>query len=198
VLTINQYYRSYRSVLGAISVLFWALPFVSLILPSSYAGCFFPPLGPFEPVARLLTVVFAAFATYVAYFLPWKRAGLTIAASALVFFVCILLYGWSFTSFVRVIQIESKQEAVSVSIGNERTEFASKNFPDKSDSEMLRLRGIREEEIERLWTMKSILLARFSLRAPYCCSIFVLLIALGIGIGAEVEKTHRYTKQQNG
>lgn len=98
------------------------------------------------------------------------------------------LYGWSFTSYVRNVKIPSRDESVLVSIGGHRTEFAVKNFPDQSDLELLRQRGFEEEEIERLWTASSILLARFYLWASLCGLIMFPVAALGVGIASEAQK----------
>jgi hypothetical protein len=104
------------------------------------------------------------------------------------FIASMILYEYSFTRFVRRVEIPSRNESVLVSIGTQRTEFATKNFPGNTDLEMLKQRGLGEEEVEKLWTLNSISLARLLLWAPYCGLFLFSLAALGIGIASEVQK----------
>ena len=90
--------------------------------------------------------------------------------------------------FIRTIDIRSRGETVAVSVGYERTDFANTEFPGSSDWEILRARGPIEEEIWRIWTPKSIILARlvlflsyllFLLSAIAACSLAALFEGLG-------------------
>jgi hypothetical protein len=188
-MTLKQYYRSYKSVLGAIVGVVGALPLLSALLPADYAGYIFPPLGTFEPVARLLTVVIAASATFIAFFLSRRKPAITITVCVFLCIASMFIYGWSFTRYVRKVEIPSRNESVLVSIGGQKTEFAVTKFPDQSDMELLRQRGFGEEEIERLWSLDSILLARLYLWAPYCGIILFSLMALGAGVASDAHDT---------
>lgn len=164
-----------------------AIPGLSYFLPTDYAGYVFPPLGTFEPAARALTVLAAAFATLVAYYLPRKKPLTSIAFCAALFIAAMLLYGWSFTRYVRKVQIPTRDQSIMVSIGNQRTQFAAKNFPDQSDWDLLKQRGFGEEEIEKLWTMDSILLGRLLLWSSVIGLAVFSVAALGVGIASEAQ-----------
>ena len=186
-MTIAEYYRSYVGVLGAISGFVTAIPGLSYLLPSDYAGYIFPPVGPFEPMARALTVLAAIFATFIALYLPRKRLGIAMTICGLLFVTAGLLYFWSFSRYVRIIQIPSLKQSIMVSIGSQRTQFAIEAFPDQTDWEILKERGFEEEEIEKLWTTNSILLARVLLWASLTGVIIFPVTALGIGIASEAQ-----------
>jgi hypothetical protein len=163
------------------------IPVLSSLLPTDYADYIFPPLGPFEPIARILTALAGIFASYVAYFLPRKRPAFSVSLCAILFIASAILYGCSFSRYVRKVQIPSMNESVMVSIGGQRTEFAARNFPNQTDWEILRQRGLGEEEIERIWTEESILLARFLLWASLCGLIVFPVVALGVGIASQTQ-----------
>jgi hypothetical protein len=88
--------------------------------------------------------------------------------------------------FVRTIDLPAANDAVSVTVGYERTPFAQQTFGDVSDLELLRKRGPTEEEIQRLWTLRSINIARVSLFASYLLFLCSLIAACSLVVLYEV------------
>ena len=95
--------------------------------------------------------------------------------------------------FVRKIEIPSRDTAVQITVGFERTEFAKANFSGESDWEILRERGTDEEQLWRLWTPRSIVISRLSLYTAYCIVLLSLVAAFSWGVLSEVEKTATHT-----
>ena len=90
---------------------------------------------------------------------------------------------------VRKIEIPSRETAIQISVGFERTEFARTNFSGESDWELLRDRGTDEEQIWRLWTARSVVVSRLSLYAAYCVFLLSLVAAFSWGVLSELEKS---------
>lgn len=191
LLTLREYYGSFKSLSGALAGVATLLPFLSKLLPENISSYVFPPLGSAEAPARIGTVTLALAATYVAFFwramLPRNNAKRVVIAVVLAFaFQC--LYLLAYLRFVRTIDIPTRGTAVSVSVGYERTQFASGAFGGVSDWELLRQRGTNEEEIWRLWTTRSLLSARGALFVAY--SGFILCLVCGFSWGALYQADH--------
>ena len=75
--------------------------------------------------------------------------------------------------------IPTEKKSVAVSVGLERTDFANREFAGRSDWYMLENMGFQEEQIRKLWTLKSLLLSRSVLFAAYLC-----MLSVGIGLGS--------------
>jgi len=67
---------------------------------------------------------------------------------------------------IREACIPTENKCVSVSVGPKRSDFAEKTFPQDGDWTMLEKAGFEEEQIRKLWTMKSILVGRVRLFGP--------------------------------
>jgi hypothetical protein len=159
------------------------LPLFSKLLPNSVGGYAFPPLGEIDSFARLTTIGFIFVATYVVYLLQGsseqsrRRLALILW---LVAFVGCAIYLAVATRFIRIVAIPTLHDSVAVSVGFERTPFA-KSIGEASDFDLLRLRGPQEEEIQKLWTFRSLALARLALWTLHCGVIlaFVAIFSLG-------------------
>lgn len=157
------------------------LPIVAAIIPEQWSSYFFPPLN---DLYRMFAVTFGGLVTVLVYSLAdsafvrsRKKRPLV---QGLVFILGILGAGTflvSTTLFVRTIERPAISDTVTVSVGYERTQFARNTFRDDTDENMLRQRGPTEEEIRRLWTPRSIIVARLSLLLSY----FLFLISV-IGV----------------
>ena len=184
-LTLRQYYGSFKSLSGTLAGAATFLPFLSKLLPENISAYVFPPLGSADGPARIGTFAVALATTYLAFFwkamLPRNNARRVVLAVALAV-VFHFLYLLAYFRFVRTIDIPTRGTTVSVSVGYQRSEFASKTFGSVSDWELLRQRGTDEEEIWMLWTARSLLLARGSLLVAY--SGFVLCLVCGCSCGA--------------
>ena len=121
--------------------------------------------------------------TYIIYLLQGSSASsrrkLTLILWFLAFIGC-ALYLAATARFVRIVPIPTLHDSIAVSVGFERTAFA-KALGEASDFDLLRLRGPQEEEIQKLWTFRSLILARLALWALCCGAIsaFVGIFSLG-------------------
>jgi hypothetical protein len=176
------YYKSFRSILGALTALVAASPLLSKVLPAGVSEHVFPPLGQIDSSARIGAVAFAVLATYIAFFFGQgnAKAKVSVAASlGLVFFLAFL--GLSLR-LVRTIDVPSQGSSVAVSVGFERSDFAKKTFANDSDWEMLRQRGMSEEEIEKLWTPNSVIAGRLALWVACVGFVVSSVFALCFGL----------------
>jgi len=192
-MTVKSYYKNFISIYGALVGSLGALPFLSELLPGDWAQSVFPPLGGVEPYSKFATLVLAGAITLIVYtmntssFVSSKRG--RSKSMWLVFAIAVIALTIFFVStqaFVRGIDIPSVGKRVVVSVGYDRTEFARTIFKDRSDEEMLRARGMSEEEIWRLWTTKSIIVARSLLFLSYL--IFILSAVAFVSLGALFDK----------
>ncbi len=184
-ISIVEYYKSFVSILGSLAGLFAASPLFSGYLPTKLSPYIFPPLGQLEWSARVGTVVFAVLATFVGFFYGSDTAKkrVAIAASlALGFFVVFLTFS---SRLDRTINIPSEGSAVTVSVGFERSEFAKSNFANDTDWEMLRQRGVSDEEIEKLWTPISVIASRLALWISCLGFVVASVLALSFGVFAQ-------------
>ena len=187
-MTLSQYYAAYKSLLGIIAGLASASPLLALI-PIGADKYIFPPLGNVDIVARLISVTAALLATFFVYFVRSTNSLRAIAIASSLFVLFAILYTAAFSSFVRTIEIPAQKTSVSLSVGFTRTEFARKEFAGVSDEQILRFRGLSEEEIRRCWTPASLLIARALLWISCTSALMALLAALGFGILATDDPT---------
>lgn len=158
------------------------LPIVAKLLPEDWSHYVFPPL---DDVFRFIAVLLAGLVTLGLFFvkdvpLAKSRTG-RLKVLALTFVLAILggcLYLAAHYRFVRAIDIPSLSKTVSVTVGFERSDFGRTISPGASDWDLLRLRGTSEEEVRRLWTANSVLLARLALFTSF---LLVLLAATAMG-----------------
>ena len=185
---IIEYYKSFGSILGALAALVAASPLLSEALPAGASRFIFPPLGQIESLARVGAVAFAILATYVAFFLGSGNGTtkVVIAASlALVFFVAFLALS---SRLVRTIDIPSQNAAFAVSVGFERSNFAKNNFVNYSDWDMLRNRGMSDEEIQKLWTPNSVIAGRLALWTSCVGFVVASVFALCFGVSSRLRQ----------
>lgn len=184
-ISITEYYRSFVSTLGALAGLVAASPLFSEYLPTHFSRHIFPPLGQTELLARSGAVVFAILATYVAFFIGSEGVKFRVVISASLALVCFIVF-WALSSrLVRTIDIPSQGSAVTVSVGFERSEFAKNNFANDSDWEVLRQRGMSDEEINKVWTPNSVMTSRFALWTSCVGFVVGSVLALSFGVFAQ-------------
>lgn len=185
-LTVKAYYKHFAGFFGGITALVGVLPFLSAIFPANYAKYLFPPLGTVESFARIGVFALVIITTIVVYQFkdftaqqPARRHKLfaTILAAAMVSFVVFIGLTMRFVRAIPAPSISPTAEFV-VTVGWDRTPYALTTFGSKTDEEMLRARGVTEEEIFRLWTQRSVLTARLLLLSTY---VVFLLGAVSIG-----------------
>jgi hypothetical protein len=180
-MTFQQYYKAFWSLSGVLAA---APPIVTTVvmpfLPDSAAVYGFPPMGDVGSFARLALLCLAVLVTYLVYF--WRGGRWLLVAAAVVTFLCLCTYIALYPRFVLRIDIPSQKTAMRVSVGYDRTPFASATFSSESDEDMLRARGFDDEEIKKLWTYRSLIVARLALFASYCGFILGLVAAFSLGI----------------
>lgn len=176
MITIEDYYKKFRSIFGAVTGAIGVLPLISGLFPEKWASYLFPPLG---NIWRLVAATLAGLVTLALFYAKdldaavSKKGRLQLLIRplllAVIGAVAFLIVD---NRFVRTVEIPSLDKNVSVIVGFERTSFASSNFPQASDWELLRQRGLSDEQIHELWTGTSILVARLLLFASY--ALFLL------------------------
>jgi hypothetical protein len=184
-ISIVEYYKSFVGTLGLLAGLFAASPLFSEFLPTNLSQHIFPPLGQMELLARVGAVVFAVLATYIAFFFGSERVKSRVAIAALLSLVSFALFMVLSSRLVRTIDIPSQGSAVTVSVGLERSEFAKSNFANDTDWEMLRQRGMSDEEIEKLWTPNSVIASRLALWISCLGFVVAAVLALSFGVFAQ-------------
>lgn len=179
------FYKAFLSLNGAIATAFLVLPYVAEILPERISPYLFPLLSNVEGIARLGAVVFPGLATYVVFIYAREYPVAKIRKPTLIFFltslVLFLFYVAASHRFVKAVAVPSEHRSITVSIGYERTEFARETFPSSTDIEMLHDRGTTEEDIERLWTARSLLYARLMLYISYLGCMMAIISVLSLG-----------------
>ena len=178
-MTLKEYYKHFLSIWGAVTAALAGLPLIALIhFPGDVGRYAFPPLGDVENWLRVLTVAVALVITFPAYFTKgWdffsSKSGRSkfIWKIVIISFLWLVVYGILMISFVRNISIPSSHHEWITTVGYERTPFAQQNFGQLSDWEMLRRRGLEEEQIWSLWSKTSILIVRGGLWISYLLTL---------------------------
>jgi hypothetical protein len=188
-MTLKRYYSSFKSLSGILAGLLASLPFSSQLLPNG--AYLFPPLGDIEGPARAGVLVLAFATTYAVYFLV-KGSSLNqnIAVGLLVIIALFGLVAYLALAeeFVRHIDIPSRGTRIYITIGYERTAFAKSNFDSAPDEELLRARGMDEEQMRMLWTPRSLTITRVALFAAYSFVVLSLVAALSFGVASEIPR----------
>ncbi len=191
-LSLKQYYASGRGLATAIAAV--VTPFASKLFGPDSASLVFPPLGSIDGVSRIGFLLLCISVSVGVYFIVTSQAPKTptvvIWIAIAVLFICLASYLALYQRFVIRIAVPSQGTSVHISIGYHRTQFADQTFGSASDSEMLRSRGADEEEIERLWTMKSLIVARLGLFLSCTLTtmsfLFLVSFALAHDISSQV------------
>jgi hypothetical protein len=183
-ISLLSYYKKFASISGALAVATGVGPLLTALLPGAAAGYLFPALGDLTISARLGVVFLAATITYLSFYAAqrppqaWSRF-LLLGGIAFLAMCCYLI---SLQHFVRKIEIPANGSVVIVSVGFERTPFATQTFQGESDWDMLRARGTSDEDVSRLWTERSLDVARLCLFASYCGFILPLVLIFSLGV----------------
>lgn len=186
-LSLKQYYVSARGIVTAVAAV--AVPLASII-GSDSGSHVFPPLGSMDGIARIGLVALSLAVSLGVYFLaavkPPKSPSRVVWITLALAVVFLLVYLSAYQRFVRQIEIPSRGSSVYVSVGYQRTQFAEQTFGPASDEEMLRARGTNEEEIGRLWTKKSLIIARLVLYFSCTLTTLALLFLFSFGVAHDV------------
>jgi hypothetical protein len=182
-ITLSQYYEAfYKTVSGVLAGVTALSPLATLWLPGNASRCAFPPLGEAEAIARVVIVSLACGVTLIMF--VWtgpritRRIVIAFILAAVAGCLSILLY----LGFVRRIEIPTANTAVCVSIEYRRTDFSKVTFGTISDEDLLRQRGVTDEEIRRLWTKGSVQFVRLGLFLAYCGFVLSLVAAFSLTV----------------
>lgn len=182
--TLVNYYKKFASVSGVLAVATGVGPLLSAWLTGAAAAYLFPVLGDFTMAARLGFVLLAVAITYLSFHGSQHPPNVFLKFSLLAMFsfVALCCYLVAFQHFVRKIEIPATSSALYVSIGYERTDFASQTFSTETDWDMLRARGTSDEDVSRLWTARSLDVARLCLFTTYCAFLLPLVLIFSLGV----------------
>jgi len=195
-MSISQYYKAFGIVRVILAGLSFVPPLIGLFVSDSgkIPNYFYPPLGDFKIISIVGTVALGLLSTY-AVFLYCSRSSRALhptatlvlsVIAALSLFVLLALY----IRLVKVVPIASENTEVTVSIGYDRTQFvsSSRELVNLTDSELLLVRGPWENQIQKLWTLNSIIVARGCLGAFYTCFLVCLVSILSLGVYQEASE----------
>jgi hypothetical protein len=179
--TLNNYYKSFVSISGAFAAATGLGPLFSTV-PTPALSYLFPPLGDVAVPARLGLVVLAATMTYLAFHSSGERNKVVMRGLFGISVLAACCYLIAYMQFVRKIDIPSANSTIHVSVGYSRTPFAERTFDGASDWDILRARGTSDEEIFKLWTEESVVVARLCLFASFCGFILPLVLIFSLGV----------------
>lgn len=187
-LSVVDYYKHFKSVLGAFAGLLTLLPLGDLLTSNAYL---FPPLDgeAMEKFAAVATVVFSLATTFLVFFakdtsLSKPGFGRMITLGLLVV-GAVLSLGFhiaSHTIFVRIVEIPAKKETITVSVGNKRNADIPPRYKLMSDEEMLRDHGVTEDTIRLLFDSNSLLVGRACLYFSYASTVILLVAFCSFGV----------------
>lgn len=186
-LTIRRYYGSFASLRGLAACVPFLPPLLKACLPdsSTTAGYVFPPLGDSQQIALAATVGLLFLTTFVVFAccrlarkIHPSIPAILMVGSALGVCALIALY----VPYVRRVPVPAANLEVPVSIGYQRTDFALQTYPHSDDWEMLHDRGPWEEQIQKLWTQRSIIVVRLLLWGSYTLSLVCILSCVSLAV----------------
>jgi hypothetical protein len=194
--SLGDYIKRVGGSFGALSSLGAVLPIASF-WPADWAAYLFPPLGDLTPIARVLCVI----AVLVVIGGGYVGVGLAGLKKWIVLGAILTLIGASahiYYSLQYVLKINTPDSFYLVSVGSDRTDFANHTFAkDESPWNMVKQRGLSDEDITKIWTRESVrnnrlkLFFSYLMTAVFWASVFALATALEINSGV---KGHHHTK----
>ncbi|MFZ1083913.1 MAG: hypothetical protein WAN35_02975 [Terracidiphilus sp.] len=201
---VRQYYLGFVSLYGIMAGIPFIPPLLHVFMPDStaFAEYLYPPLGDIEWIAVAATISILLSTTFVVFTCCQSARKIypavpTILTIGSILSVCVLIA--LYVPYVRHIPVHSLNLDVPVSIGYQRTNTALQAYPQWSDWAMLQDAGPREEQIQKLWTQRSICIVRVLLwffhTLTLTCFISVVSLAVyqdaaeKVPIGSEDPKT---------
>jgi hypothetical protein len=198
--TLKNYYSNFKIVLGA--GLGALLPFIPKAAPGTSAEYLLAPLGDMDNSARFMFILFCGVATYLVYFVFQNQS---TKARKVTFWVLLVVlpvlslsvyFGLCFR-YVRRVDIPTLGRSIYVSVGSQRSEFASQNFGSMTDEDMLRQRGLADEEVRRLWTECSVMRVRLGLLLSWCGIFLPFISGLSLGVLDQLERASTNTRSKS-
>jgi hypothetical protein len=186
-ITVRHYYNGFVSLFGVSASAPFIPPLLHLFLPNSsaFADYLYPPLGDFEWIAVAATLGILVITTFVVFVFCESVSKIRRSVPAVLMVILALSVCWLlalYVPYVRRVPVKAVDLEVPVSIGYNRTEFARNTYPQSTDWEILQSVGPHEDQIQKLWTPRSISVVRISLWFFYTLSVscFLSIISLAI------------------
>jgi hypothetical protein len=168
--SLEDYYKGFRSTSGVMTGILTAVPIVGEITKGTVSATLFPPVGWAFALPTLLVIVVLTTAIYGTHTATWiqsagrRRRVLWFAFGAAL--PGLAIYIASYSRFVRELPVKD-EEPHYVAVGFERRNFTDPHLRDGSDWDLLRYRGLSDEDVQFLWTQRSIIIARIVLVMSY-------------------------------
>jgi len=181
-IAVIEYYKSFKTIQGGFALICGLVPPVSNVL---LPGRIFPPLGNETLASQAFVLLGGLAVTYLVYLFQASAVASLRRALGVFFALAVLsfcIYFGLHLRFVRSISVPSTHAELNVSVGYARTNFAKETFSEATDWEMLRFRGTDDEEIVKLWTVKSIYLVRLALLLSYLGLMLSLITFASLGV----------------
>jgi hypothetical protein len=184
-----EYYEGFWSLQGSGAAVPFILPIARAFLTDSskISEYIAPPLGDFQQIATAGTVLFLLLLTVVVF--GCCRMARSIHAKSYVtlaigfaFGVCALIA--LYVPFVKRVPVPTAEQVMPVSIGYQRSEFGLRTYPQSkwSDWEVLHDRLPTEEQIQKVWTYRSIIAVRVLLWFFYALTLGCFVSAASLGV----------------
>lgn len=134
---------------------------------SGFPPILWPPLGSINFYASALaTALIASVGFYPIRSIEkgvWKRRAVF---GLIVCVVSLLAYAYFLSTFVKAIETPNNGTQYRT-VGSQRTEMALNRFPGATDGQLLRVAGLNDDDIEKMWTPSSVTWARLKLFLSY-------------------------------
>ena len=182
--TIGKYYRAFNQCAqGILGILSFVPPLFGL-----NHNYIYPPLGDYKEIWAMGTITFVVFSSimvfhYCSHFTR-KSHGVAVLVLIFVGILSFITFMCIYSRFVKVIVISDEGERLPLSIGFERTHYVLSNqeLANLSDADLLSHRGYKEEQIQEIWTIKSIYIVRSSLWLSCTCFLVCWISIFSFGV----------------
>jgi hypothetical protein len=151
-----------------------------------------PPLGNLSDLISPLAFLLVGISAILPWFIKRRHHAVIIAILSILCSTATLVF-YSNSVNASVIRLEgfNPHAIARVSVGSERTDFANENFRGKSNIEMVKEYGHKEEDIQKLFTEDSI----YHQRSKLLYSYIGFFVALNIAIGSFVRNDMLQTRE---
>lgn len=191
MLSVGAYYKAFRGFGGFATAVLTAVPIASELTKGTVSAVLFPPVSAAYKLPTVLVIFALTFAIFACQYFKWTQSADARAKAAWIAFgatvVGFVAYVVCYSRFVR--ELPAADGPQYVSVGFERKDFSDPHLRDASDDyELLRYRGLKDADIESLWTFPSIVIARLALLLSYLlillppvagCSLIALFKVMG-------------------
>ena len=172
----------------------WAVALLPLVgYKTQSVPLVWPPIGSIAVFgASAAVAITGAFGKLPSIFETKKNAKKGMLYALTVALLALIAYSFLLSKFVK--KVETPNSGVQYrTIGSQRTAEARQKFPGKSDEEVLKVAGLNDGDIERMWTPSSVQHARFGLFISY----LVLLGSFNFAVGSYSRASSRSIRHRD-